>query len=99
MAPKTSKSKRLQDLVDIVTQPRNLEALRQRAGTTLKEKLAPKHAGERTWRTWYDLLQRNVFEGVDNTVLTELDAMVVKDEGDARIVPVGNSHRYNALRK
>ena len=88
MALKTSKSKRLQDLVDIVKQPGNLEELRQRAGTTLKEQLRPKHAGERTWRTWYDFLQRNVFEGADNTVRTELDAMVVKDEGDARSVPV-----------
>ena len=100
MAPRSSKSKRLQDLVDIVKQPGNLEELRQRAGTTLKEKLRPKHAGETTWRTWYDFLQRNVFEGADNTVLTELDAMVVKDEGDARPVVVSSDRLENTtLRK
>ena len=109
----------MQELGEFIREPCKLAELRQRSGTCLKSKLRQKQPGE---ATWYVFLQRNTFEGAnqalrgeldamvtmpavtsealpsrgaDTTVLTELDAMLVKDEGDARPVVVSSDRLEN----
>ena len=74
MAPKLTKLQRLSRLAEFVHEPSKLAELRNREGSSLREKLRQLNPEE---RTWYQFLLRNVFVGDEKVALAELNATVL----------------------